>query len=37
MRKLTILVSTAAIFTAIIGAAVPAGAQPYGSGMMATE
>jgi hypothetical protein len=34
MRKLTILVSAAAIFTAVIGVAVPAGAQPYGSGMM---
>lgn len=34
MRKIAILVNTVAIFTAVIGAAVPAGAQPYGSGMM---
>ena len=34
MRKLLCLVSVAAVVTAAIGAATPAGAQPYGPGMM---
>jgi putative membrane protein len=34
MRKLPYLVSVAAVVTAVIGAATPASAQPYGPGMM---
>lgn len=34
MRKLSYLVSVAAVVTAFVGPAAPAGAQPYGPGMM---